>query len=220
MFVGRPGCEFLLGVVVVVEHDRGFRSFYGHLEEGSTPEPGSQVTESTQIGRIGQTGVAGRPTLFFSILDTKAGAYVNPLLMLPALEDRIPPAVISVYAQSTTALYDLVAGSDLASGEYLLLVECEDRLMRNGDIVAPYSVVVIVDGQEQMAVTHDRIVFADGYPRVSPGPAVGHDGLRTTDGSYMAGPVTIPIGRTLIEVIVSDFRGNESSVVIEVSGRP
>jgi peptidase M23-like protein len=209
-----------LGVVVVVEHDRGFRSFYGHLEEGSTPEPGSHVTESTQIGQIGQTGFASRPTLYFSILDTEAGAYVNPLLLLPTIDDTVDPRVISVFAQNSEALYDLGAGSDLASGEYVILVGCEDRMVRDGEPVAPYAVVVVVDGQEQMSVTHDRIVFADGYPRLYPGPEVGYNGLRASDGSYVGGLVTIPAGRTLIEVIVSDFQGNESSVVIEVSGRP
>ena len=209
-----------LGTTVVVEHDRGFRSFYGHLEEGTTPEPGTVVTEATQIGLVGETGTAGRPTLFFSILDTEAGAYVNPLLLLPVVEDVIAPTVISVLAQSETSLYDLSTRSSLPAGEYLLFVECEDRWDRTGELITPYSVVVLVDGQEHMVITHDRIVFSDGYPRVEPGPPVPHDGLHIGGRSYVTGWFTVPIGRTLIEVIVSDFSGNESSVVVEVIGIP
>ncbi len=209
-----------LGTMVVVEHDRGFRSFYGHLEEGTTPEPGTVVTEATQIGLVGETGTAGRPTLFFSILDTEAGAYVNPLLLLPVVEDVIAPTVISVLAQSETSLYDLSAASSLSAGKYLLFVECEDRWVRAGELVTPYSVVVLVDGQEHMVITHDRIVFSDGYPRVEPGPPVPHDGLHIGGRGYVTGPFTVPIGRTLIEVVVSDFAGNDSSVVFEVIGIP
>lgn len=209
-----------LGTTVVVEHDRGFRSFYGHLEEGTTPEPGTVVTEATQIGLIGETGTAGRPTLFFSILDTEAGAYVNPLLLLPVVEDVIAPTVISVLAQSETSLYDLSAGSSLSAGEYLLFVECEDSWVRAGELVTPYSVAVLVDGQEHMVITHDRIVFSDGYPRLEPGPPVPHDGLHIGGRGYVTGRFTVPIGRTLIEVVVSDFAGNDSSVVFEVVGIP
>ncbi len=209
-----------LGTTVVVEHDRGFRSFYGHLEEGTTPEPGTVVTEATQIGLVGETGTAGRPTLFFSILDTEAGAYVNPLLLLPAVEDLAAPTVISILAQSETSLYDLSAGSDLSAGEYLLLVECEDRWVRAGELVTPYSVVVLVDGQEHLVITHDRIGFSDGYPRVEPGPPVPYDDLHIGERGYVTGRFTVPIGRTLIEVVVSDFSGNDASVVIEVIGIP
>lgn len=209
-----------LGTTVVVEHDRGFRSFYGHLEEGTAAEPGAVVTESTQIGTVGETGTVGRPTLFFSILDTESGAYVNPLLLLPAVEDVISPTVISVLAQTETSLYDLGAGSSVPTGEYLILVECEDRWTRTGELITPYSVTVLVDGQEHMAITHDRIVFADGYPRVLPGPPSPHDDLCTGERGYVIGRITVPIGRTLIEVVVSDFSGNATSVVIEALGIP
>ena len=222
IYVREPhdGSPSQLGTIVVVEHDRGFRSFYGHLEEGTAAEPGAVVTESTQIGTIGQTGAAGHPTLFLSILDTESGAYVNPLLLLPAIEDLVAPTVISVLAQSEISLYDLSAGSAVPTGEYLILVECEDRWSRAGELITPYSVVVLVDGQEQMAITHDRIVFADGYPRVLPGPPVPHDGMRAGERGYLAGRITVPIGRTLIEVLVSDFSGNATSVVIEALGIP
>ena len=45
-----------------------------------------RLTEATQIGVVGETGVASRPTLFFSILDAESGAYVNPLLLLPVVD--------------------------------------------------------------------------------------------------------------------------------------
>ncbi|MEE8440480.1 MAG: M23 family metallopeptidase [Spirochaetia bacterium] len=209
-----------LGTTVVVEHDRGFLSLYGHLEEGTTPAAGTVVTESTQIGVVGQTGAAGGPTLFFSILDTESGAYVNPLLLLPVVEDVVAPTVISVLAQSETSLHNLGVGSKLPTGEYRLLVESEDRWTDAGDLVTPYSVVVLVDGREQMVITHDRIVFTDGFPRVQPGPPVPHDGLHSGERGYLTDQITVPIGRTLIEVIVSDFSGNSASVMIEVIGTP
>jgi len=209
-----------LGTTIVVEHDRGFRSFYGHLEQGSTPEPGTVVTESTRIGVVGGTGTAGHPTLFFSILDREAGVYVNPLLLLPALEDLVAPTVISVLAQNETSLYDLGGGVTLPAGDYSFLVECQDRWVHAGELVTPYSIVVLVNGQEHMVVTHDRIGFSDGYPRVQPGPSVSHDRLFAGVHIYLTGLNAVPIGRTLIEVVVSDFSGNDASVVIEVIGAP
>ena len=209
-----------LGVTVVVDHDRGFRSFYGHLQPGTTPTPGTPVTESTQIGVAGESGATTGPSVFFSVLDTQTGVYVNPLLLLPAITDQVSPTISSVLAQTDTSLFDLGSTAVLPAGDHLLLVECFDRWAPGGHPVAPHSLAVLVDGREQLSVRHETIDLSTGSAVLRPGPGLPHDGLRTRTGEFIAGVVAIPIGRTLIEIIVGDFGGNETSVVVEVTGEP
>jgi hypothetical protein len=47
-----------------------------------------------------------------------------------------------------------------------------------------------------------------------------HDAVVTPNGDYIAGPVSLADGRTVIEVVVSDYAGNEASVRLEVTAAP
>lgn len=209
------------GTMVVVEHDRGFRSVYGHLETGTTPAAGTVVDEATRIGVMGQTGMVAQPTLQLEIIDTEAAAYVNPFALLPALNDMVAPRVSRVFAQSAGALYDLGGTTAIPAGEYVLLAECSDEwAVRSGRQGAPYAVSLYVDGQERWSVTFDSIVFVDGEARAKPGPETGHDGVYAEGGLYRLGGVVIPVGRTIVEVVAADYQGNEDSVRLAVDGLP
>ncbi len=209
------------GTTVVVEHDRGFRSVYAHLLEGSTPEPGTPVTEETQIGLVGQTGMTASPRLRLDIIDTSTGVYVNPLILLPELPDPVDPQITSLYAQSDSAFYDLGPTSTVPAGEYELLVECIDGwTARAPDRGAPYALLLVVDGQERASITFDNISYVEGEARVQPGPAIGHDELYAGTNLYRLDAVIVPVGRTIVEIIVEDYKGNRATSRVEMVGVP
>ncbi len=64
------------GIMVIVEHDHGWITEYGHLERVSV-SPGTILVKGQEIGRIGTTGMASQPSLYFS-LRNKDGT-VNPV---------------------------------------------------------------------------------------------------------------------------------------------
>lgn len=57
----------IYGNVVVIDHGFGLASLYGHLSEIEV-EPGQRVTRGEEIGRTGETGLAGGDHLHFAIL--------------------------------------------------------------------------------------------------------------------------------------------------------
>lgn len=208
----------VLGTTVVVDHSGGFRSLYGHLESGSVPRIGTVVTESTQIGLVGESGAADRPELYFSVLDTAAGVYVNPLLLLPPVEDSVFPTIVSVLAEGAASLYDLGVVSALPSGDYDLLVECTDRESRGGARIAPYSFSALVNGEEVLSIVNDRLLVSDSAEQIQPGPAVPRESLHTTDGRFVVRGITVPVGRTVIEIVAADYAGNAASSAYEIEG--
>jgi len=72
-FVGSLG---IYGTAVVIDHGLGLSSLYAHL---STPNvvAGQEVTKGQEIGRTGDTGLAGGDHLHFSIL--LRGTHVDPV---------------------------------------------------------------------------------------------------------------------------------------------
>lgn len=62
---------------VILDHEDGYLSLYGHLKEGSIKvKVGEKVTTETILGEIGSTGYSTGPHLHFEIL--KDGELINP----------------------------------------------------------------------------------------------------------------------------------------------
>jgi hypothetical protein len=64
------------GNLIVVDHDRGWQTFYAHLLDGSMLPCGSNVQKGTLIGSMGSTGMSTGPHLHFEL--RLNGYPVNP----------------------------------------------------------------------------------------------------------------------------------------------
>jgi len=76
-FAGRKGSY---GRLVVLDHGRGFASWYAHLSR-ITVRPGQHVETGTVLGRVGTSGNANGPHLHFEI--RRRGRPLDPLVFLP-----------------------------------------------------------------------------------------------------------------------------------------
>ena len=54
------------GIMVLIEHENGWVTEYGHLQR-AVVSPGEKVSRGQEIGRIGVTGVTSQPSLYFSL---------------------------------------------------------------------------------------------------------------------------------------------------------
>ncbi|MFW6214569.1 MAG: peptidoglycan DD-metalloendopeptidase family protein [Alkalispirochaetaceae bacterium] len=68
------------GKFVIIRHDGGFQTLYGHLDSFDV-RPGQFVYQGDVIGRMGNTGRSTGPHLHFSVI--RNGRFVNPLNYLP-----------------------------------------------------------------------------------------------------------------------------------------
>lgn len=57
------------GIMVILEHENGWITEYGHLERVSI-SPGNHVSKGQEIGRVGVTGMTSQPSLYFSLKNT------------------------------------------------------------------------------------------------------------------------------------------------------
>jgi murein DD-endopeptidase MepM/ murein hydrolase activator NlpD len=69
------------GTTVMIQHDEGYTTLYGHLIRNSiTVKCGDWVSKSDIIGRVGSTGWSTGPHLHFTIM--RHGQDLNPLLFI------------------------------------------------------------------------------------------------------------------------------------------
>jgi murein DD-endopeptidase MepM/ murein hydrolase activator NlpD len=64
------------GNYVVINHNNGFETYYGHMKEPSPLAVGTAVDKGDVIGNIGMTGLATGPHVHFFIIEN--GERRNP----------------------------------------------------------------------------------------------------------------------------------------------
>lgn len=64
------------GRIVIIEHSNEVQTVYGHLSETSV-QAGDQVSQGQLIARVGQTGMAQSPKLYFAVSDK--GKFIDPM---------------------------------------------------------------------------------------------------------------------------------------------
>ncbi|MBN2442166.1 MAG: M23 family metallopeptidase [Spirochaetales bacterium] len=75
----KTGFNNIYGKYVIIRHDNGFQTFYGHLSK-ITSEKGDAVLQGNKIGEMGTTGYSTGSHVHFCIY--KNGETVDPLLYL------------------------------------------------------------------------------------------------------------------------------------------
>mgnify|MGYP006272010147 CR=1 FL=1 len=212
-----------LGNFVVLEHEGGFRSLYAHLEDrGSLP---AIAGTDTDLGGVGQTGFSPGNTLGFRIIDTERDAYVNPLLLLPELEDGTGPRIENVeLLRSERTIWppagqdqgQLAAGTAIEAGPAELRARVYDPATDGPyrSSASPYSVTVFVNGQESFEVALEtlsreagRLVFSSSTPSGT---------LYAPDGRLRLGRAELTPGANLVEIVARDVAGNERVMTFEI----
>ena len=85
--VAESGYDAVLGYMVVLDHEAGYQTVYGHLERIEVALK-QEVRSGMIIGRVGSTGYSTGPHLHFEI--RRRGSSRDPGLLLPAIRDRVP----------------------------------------------------------------------------------------------------------------------------------
>ena len=73
------------GNTVLIQHDEGLQTRYGHLKEINV-KAGDSVTSENMVGTVGSTGRSTGPHLHFEVI--RLGNQIDPLKVLDARATR------------------------------------------------------------------------------------------------------------------------------------
>lgn len=199
-----------LGGMVVLGHEGGLRSIYGHLE----PQSPFGADPARPLGTLNGSGAQLGRSLFLGIYDARGRQSVNPRLILPELEDRFRPVVseLRLYAADGNQLLWSSENPEtvVRDGTVTLIAFVYDRQSVN-DRYAPYRVTIFANGAQVVDYTWDTRSIWRRFPVTR----VGEQAAVTVE----AANVTLVDGTNAIEVVAQDFRGNVEERAFELVRR-
>ncbi len=203
------------GSFMVVEHERGIRSFYGNLENISADS--GFLYPDKKIGTLGTDSEGRIRPLFLQILDFQFYRYVNPLLSLPLLEDSRAPAIADVLLEAGTAGLRLQRDTAVDSGIWKVFVKASDPSASGSGIDsrtqkrAPHRFAVYLNGEEQGQISLESIEVSGQDLLLKRTGGLTASTLYEKEGYYQLAEVRLSPGASTLEIAVSDFAGNETS---------
>jgi len=201
-----------LGTIVVLSHQDGLLSVYGHLKAGSvSADRRNYPAGGVRVGVSGDTGSSSGTHLHLMLIDRESGAFLNPLGLLPPLADRQAPVVRSIEARAEGFSKALEDGMVLPSVPVEILAETYDP---RADVpfvwpMAPYSVRLSLNGKEVSRILFESVVVKEGKARLS-GTNLGAKDVYAGDRLLRCATINPTRGESHLIVTVTDFAGNES----------
>jgi len=208
--VGPSGLPSALGSFLIVEHEGGMAAVYAHLDPASIAESGRVLRGGDALGAAGSSGWAEGEGLLLQIYDRVEGQWVNPLLLLPRVEDDKAPSIRSLRLRRGAASRLLGEDRSAGQGVYALSLSTSDASSAKWTAgpLAPFSMRVSIDGKLVASGVFDIARDADGdLLFFSEGPRASAD-LRDAQGGFILGERLLTRGKALFEVEVEDASGN------------
>jgi len=122
------------------------------------------LSESDQLGIVGNTGRSYEKSLFLMIYDTVLNQYVNPQMILPPSGDEEPPVISHVYILDNDIKTELQSINTLPQGKVKILAEIIDDggNSYNSIKTVPYSISMFYLGNEMNVIKYDTLKEDNG----------------------------------------------------------
>lgn len=200
-----------LGNMVVLQHERGIRSVYGHLADPVSSDT-VFAKRGSPIGRLGSSGVVDGNFLYLQIIDTEVSRFVNPLLSLPSFRDTSEPVIRRIELDDGTEARLISEGINLPRGRYSVRIETYDTGMGLSSFrpMAPYSVRLYVNGEERLGLSFESLGVEKGKTVPAGRAELTFERAYSEKLVLVPGEITLQPGEILLELVVSDFSGNET----------
>lgn len=208
-----------LGSYIAVEHARGLVGVYAQLAPGTASSYLTKVARGAILGTAGASGWTGGQGLAFSLYDRAAQRWVNPLLLLPALADKAAPAIRSAALVLGAKSHPLGETKVLPQGKYSVAVDASDLLEASwaGMASAPYFIRLVVDGTKAMELSFDVAGEKEGFLSLASDKPRPYREAYLPDGKIILATRLFAAGRSVIQVLVRDYAGNERQATWSIS---
>ncbi|MDR0527875.1 MAG: M23 family metallopeptidase [Spirochaetaceae bacterium] len=198
-----------LGNWVVIDHGDSVLSIYSRLGE-LAPLKTARVEKGENIAVAGKSGWSAKDGFIFAFFDRHERQWVNPVQILSAVPDTMPPVIYSVMAKNQDGqLFDLAQTKTLRQGRYAVLVHSTDRSENAEGALAPFRIVCSLNGIETGRLELETINARDGIFLVY------RNGLVPLRQVYAAAPaleavsdVSFTRGQNVLNISVQDFERN------------
>lgn len=202
------------GGMVVLSHASDMTTIYSGLQRGSISSYLKNVRKGDILGSP-STAHTDRGIMFYTF-DAKERRFINPLIVMPSLGDDKAPVVRSAALSLDGVESSLDQPRPVRQGAYWLLVDAID-MSPAGIPSAPFEVRAFIDGTERGRIVYDAVWAAGGSALLFGVKGLREDAFLSSDGRMRFGPFSLPRGRAVMTITVSDYAGNTREQTYSVS---
>ncbi|ULQ59670.1 M23 family metallopeptidase [Brucepastera parasyntrophica] len=207
---GFPGT---LGNTVILAHDDGIMTIYGNLDSVDLVDERIQIESGSILASAGTSGWGNRSSCIFQVVDQIQKTVLNPLLLLPALQDTRPPSLRNIIAVSDrNQVFPLGTVKSLRQGKYRIYGDISDTINNNTNELSVFRITVLVNGSEYSVLAFETMKENEGRLYLS-SPEFTGETLYTDPARTFLGEINLIRGKADISVIARDMAGNERSVL-------
>lgn len=203
--------DYGTGNCVWVSHSKGILSAYYHLKNTRIDFSKSDnfVKEGEKLGYTGNTGHSSGSHLHFVVASENGAKLINPLMILPKIEDSISPEIGGLTLSVGENYTNINDGDSInVSKNFPLTVTAFDKGENSGQRRGVQYIGFIFNGIKIKESRFNEI-------SIKKGKWINEDSLEYDElyynGNYYIGDLSLKSGENTIQVNVADFHGNTNS---------
>ncbi len=199
-----------LGNAVILAHKDKLLTVYANLNEENlnSLHELKDVTTGTYFGNCGNSGwQKGESCLEFQVIDTQNQTYINPRILMPRIGKELELSLKNITAINTkkNISIDFPSSKPISSGVYRIYKERQPIAMF-------YKTSIFINGALVESTTFDTIKGKDGRLCTAGTNSYSIKDLYPEEKKQLLGEITIPKGKNLIAIVISDILGKETVV--------
>jgi len=204
-----------LGSWTALDHGDGIISIYSRFDDKSRRQVPDKAEKSVVLAEAGTSGWSSMRGFYFQLYDRKERRWINPSLIVTALEDTRQPVVLSVRLKDDQGtLYNPYQLRTLNQGRYTVIVETIDNMRTlNENPLAPYRIVCLLNGSEAGALNFENFSVRDGSLMVYRNGLLPAKQVYASFPAYAISDLWLTRGQTSLEIISQDIAGNVRNVL-------
>ena len=210
----RWGPQSGLGNYVVLAHPGGLRSVYSHLDQPFRAR--FSISQGDTIGSTGESGYSRMRNVGLSIIDVESGQYINPLILLPPVNDVTAPVIQNLYMFEDETMEQIDDVIIVEPGEIRIVMKAFDlgEAVRFFNPMNVFQILVYVNGVEKTALSFEGIMEQEGALVLAGGENYSVNDLFAERFLFELGTFTMQPGESRMEIIVKDYIGNETNKLL------
>ena len=203
-----------LGNAVILLHDDGLQTIYGNLHDTALFNNRVTAEAHTVIGKAGNSGWGEPNALLFQVSDSQKKVYINPLLLLPAVNDKKAPQIqnLILVNEHDTAV-QITGQKNIRQGSYELYAEISDTEGERN--FSPFRVNVLVNGINIRTIPFETITQKNGAFYLG-NTAFTDTLLYRRENTLYLGKIILNRGKSDILITARDITGNEKAELFTV----
>ena len=198
-----------LGNAMIFIDDEGLQSIYANLSDTDLFTSRKETEAGSILGYAGKSAWTEEKSLIFQVADTRNNVLINPLLFMPAIEEKTEPQIQNtVLINGDKQTIGLETVKKIKQGSYDLYSSISDSAEKGGPQLAPFRITVSINGMNISDLPFE-VLSSDGKDLYLQNKKSSLSLLYEKEGTMHLGKINLPAGKIELIITVLDKSGNQ-----------